>query len=75
MPLNLQNSNWSDKMDNPDEKRILKIIDELKTQNLIDPPRKIKSKNMPGAFKASVITSNTISFNPTLSTKLNDDMI
>ena len=62
-------------MDNSIEKRILEIFDELKTRNLIDPNRKIKSKKMPGAFKASVITSNTIFFNPMLSKELNDDMI
>jgi Zn-dependent protease with chaperone function len=62
-------------MDNSVEKRILKIFEELKTRKLIDSDRKIKSKKMPGAFKASVFTSNTISFNPILSTELNDDMI
>ena len=68
--------NWSDKMGNPTEKKIIDIFDELKQRNLIDPNRKIEaSKNIPGGFKASVFTRNTISYNPNLPAELNDDMI
>jgi len=62
-------------MDNPIDKRIINIFNELKTRNLIDPSRKIKSKKMPGAFKATIFTSNTILFNPVASKELNGDMI
>jgi Zn-dependent protease with chaperone function len=62
-------------MDNLTEKRVIDIFDEFKARNLIDPNRKIKSKKMPGAFKATIFTSNTILFNPESSKELNDDMI
>jgi len=57
------------------EKKIIEIIEELKTRNLVDPHREIKaSKRIPCGFKASVFTSNTISYNPNIS-GLNDDEI
>jgi Zn-dependent protease with chaperone function len=57
------------------EKKIIDISNELKTRYLIDPYRKIKaSKNIPYGFKASVLTSNTIDYNPNIS-GFNDDMI
>jgi len=62
-------------MDNPTEEKIIATVNELKSRNLIDPHRKIKSKNMPGTFKASIFTSNTIYFNPKISMELTDDMI
>jgi Zn-dependent protease with chaperone function len=50
------------------EKKIIDITNELKARNFINPNRKIKaSKNIPGGFKASVFTSNTIIYDPTLS--------
>jgi Zn-dependent protease with chaperone function len=62
-------------MNNPTEKKIIDIIDELKARNLIDPKRNIKaSKKILTGFKASVFTSNTISYNPNLS-GLDDNMI
>lgn len=62
-------------MDTLTEKKIIEIINELKTRNLVDPKRKIKaSKSIPCGFKASVFTSNTISYNPNIS-GLDDDEI
>jgi Zn-dependent protease with chaperone function len=58
------------------EKEIIDIFYELKKRNLIDSNRKLKvSKNSPMAFKASVFTSNTITFNPNSCEGLDDDMI
>ena len=57
------------------EKKIIDIFNDLKARNLIDPNRKLKaSKNVPFGFKASVLTSNTISYNPNF-TGLDDNMI
>jgi len=60
-------------MDNPTEKRIIKISNELKTRNLIDPGRNIIPSERAG-FKASVYTSNTISYDPNAS-ELDDNEI
>jgi Zn-dependent protease with chaperone function len=63
-------------MDIPTDKKIIDIIDELKARNLIDPHRSLKeSKNIPGAFKASVFTRNTITYNPNFLEGFNDDII
>ena len=60
----------------PSEKKIIDIFNELKERDLIDPNRKIKaSKNIPSGFKASVLTSNTISYNPNFTEGLDDNMI
>jgi Zn-dependent protease with chaperone function len=60
-------------MDNPTEKKIIEISNELKTRNLIDPGRIIIPSETAG-FKASVYTSNTICFDPNAS-ELDDNEI
>jgi len=57
------------------QKEISDIFNELKERNLIDPNRKLKASKSPLVFKASVFTSNTITFNPNLCGGLDDDMI
>jgi Zn-dependent protease with chaperone function len=57
------------------EKKIIDITNELKARYFINPHRKIKaSKHIQGGFKASVITFNTIIYDPNLS-GLDDQMI
>jgi len=57
------------------EKKIIDIFNELKERKLIDPNHKIKASKKPGAFRASVFTSNTVFYNPNFSKELNEDMI
>jgi len=57
------------------QEKIIEIVKELKTRKLIDPRRNIiASEKVPFGFKASVFSSNTISYNPKLS-GFDDDMI
>jgi Zn-dependent protease with chaperone function len=52
---------------NTNDNKAIKIFNELKKEGLIPTKRKIKSSKKVRNFKASVFTSNTISFNPDLS--------
>ncbi len=60
-------------MDQTDEQRIIEIFKDLKRQNVIAGRRELKPMKE-GTFKASVYSSNTISYNPSL-TGFTDDEI